>query len=694
MADEIGLVVQRKDSNEPPSIVPAEFSNLGITLRATRGVVNKGIRIGSLAQFIQKYCIGLPKLGELGYYGIRELYNNTQPYGITTYPVRIVGDGATVASSTVSRGTTVLSPISTNSPFWTKVEAGTNAGTVKITLQDDYNSPTVTEVYDNLDDTNLPEMIDAGSALASVLYFGETLPHTTTGFVGGAKITATIGGGAVTVLTIVYGGTGYTGTVAITISGGNVGSSATDATATATVVNGVITGTAITDAGSGYTTAPTITITPIPNVTLAPAVVPTAFTVSAGQFGDPDPGKWANQFAYAFLPVPGNPRLRQFQAYQLVNNVYTAAGDSIQIDKDSILDGINDAGSGSGYMYIPGTYTDANSLPAGNGVITPLTGGTDESAAPVLADYQGNLTAKTGTYSFINCPVSMITSVDAWGLSGSHGIDYAEFLDTFLLTYKDSSMGIANSQYRATMDTIANTASSGGVRWRDILKQRSKLAAYKGWIQVDNEKGGKVWLPINMSVIGSGFVRKVFDETSLPSVAPGGQPAVISGIFAMDESQYTAQDVTYITKTLGFNLVILEDGVGYYPLTSRLMSTLNKNYDIHKERSINYHIDSFRKNLGFVTQEGNTPELRKRLISTIDFFEQALYNQGMFDKFYGYVGAVSIKCDSDNNPLSAVIQRKLYCLVSLRFVNIVETAFIYINNVEGTLNISTTPPTA
>ena len=61
--------------------------------------------------------------------------------------------------------------------------------------------------------------------------------------------------GGVTSLTVTTGGTGYTSTPTVEITGGGAG-----ATATATVVGGVVTKLTITDAGSGYTTAPTVTI--------------------------------------------------------------------------------------------------------------------------------------------------------------------------------------------------------------------------------------------------------------------------------------------------------------------------------------------------------------------------------------------------------------------------------------------------
>ena len=70
-----------------------------------------------------------------------------------------------------------------------------------------------------------------------------------------ASATATISGGAVTGITIIGGGSGFT--TAPTISFSQSGSTVS-ATATATITGGVVTGYTITNGGSGYTSAPTV----------------------------------------------------------------------------------------------------------------------------------------------------------------------------------------------------------------------------------------------------------------------------------------------------------------------------------------------------------------------------------------------------------------------------------------------------
>jgi hypothetical protein len=64
-------------------------------------------------------------------------------------------------------------------------------------------------------------------------------------------------GGSVTSITITNGGSGYTRTPAILITGGG----GTGATATGTILGGVVNSVTVTNGGSGYTSVPTVTIT-------------------------------------------------------------------------------------------------------------------------------------------------------------------------------------------------------------------------------------------------------------------------------------------------------------------------------------------------------------------------------------------------------------------------------------------------
>jgi hypothetical protein len=76
----------------------------------------------------------------------------------------------------------------------------------------------------------------------------------TSWYSGVALATASVGGGAVTAVAKVSGGSGYTSTPAVTFSGGG----GSGATATATVSRGRLVSVAVTGAGTLYTSAPTV----------------------------------------------------------------------------------------------------------------------------------------------------------------------------------------------------------------------------------------------------------------------------------------------------------------------------------------------------------------------------------------------------------------------------------------------------
>jgi len=82
---------------------------------------------------------------------------------------------------------------------------------------------------------------------------------------GGATATGVVvlSGGAITAMTIISGGSGYTSAPTITISAPEVEGGA-QATATATIAGGIVTAITITAAGSGYLNNPTVTFSAAP----------------------------------------------------------------------------------------------------------------------------------------------------------------------------------------------------------------------------------------------------------------------------------------------------------------------------------------------------------------------------------------------------------------------------------------------
>jgi len=100
----------------------------------------------------------------------------------------------------------------------------------------------------------MTEDVDDGNGLIP------TLPNNPIESLEGVTATATAaqGGGVVTAITVVGGGTEYTSAPTVTITGGGA---TTDATATATIVGGVVTAITVDTGGAGYTSDPTVSIT-------------------------------------------------------------------------------------------------------------------------------------------------------------------------------------------------------------------------------------------------------------------------------------------------------------------------------------------------------------------------------------------------------------------------------------------------
>ena len=106
---------------------------------------------------------------------------------------------------------------------------------------------------DNL--TQYGESVTFTSTISAVT--GTVTSGTVTYFDQGVSIGQVPVAGVLNIITVTNGGTGYTSTPTVTITGGG----GTGATAIATVVNGVVTEIAVTNGGAGYTGTPTVTIT-------------------------------------------------------------------------------------------------------------------------------------------------------------------------------------------------------------------------------------------------------------------------------------------------------------------------------------------------------------------------------------------------------------------------------------------------
>jgi hypothetical protein len=342
---------------------------------------------------------------------------------------------------------------------------------------------------------------------------------------------------------------------------------------------------------------------------------------------------------------------------------------------------LNDSVGGSAYIYV----NTAGTLPASMAAAVFLTGGVDGTTA-VYTDMIGTENASTGVFAFTAVPIQILTFSDIYA-TPDEAVEVAAAAEVWATDKKPNVLIAISVPEGFTRANIEFNSSSNSVTWRSLMKPLSRIAAYTGWGSVKDDNGIAVMIPGVFGVLGAYWVRKMLNENKLPSVPPAGQQVSIKGWNSMDIPDYSQYDLSYITRELGVNVVMSVAGVGYVARTSRTMATLNKNYDIHKRRLISYFLSLFSSYFGWVEQMPNNPATRKTLVQELNFVLTEFYNRGVFDTNKGYDGAISIKCDDQNNPEEVIIARKMYALVGMRFVNIAETVYLDIANVESSLTI-------
>lgn len=416
-------------------------------------------------------------------------------------------------------------------------------------------------------------------------------------------------------------------------------------------------------------------------VTLTPSTVQNA-TIVPGQRGFDDPGSWANQYRFVVSVTPGSPLARDIQIQQIVQGEWVDVGQPVtELEEGNFVETINDEATGSLYLKVDsaeGLLPDAGTYRFQGGADgTPPTG-----TAPTA--FVGTTLSKEGLHAFDDMKIDII------GCPELETPSWVRALDDYLLGFHPESVGVFNTPVGVNPSQLLNYEDSDGAGFQEIRKRRSKVAGYKGFetVRGGDLSTGKLTIPVLFSVVGSGYIRKMFNRTGLPSVAPGGHGAALRGVVSMEQENYTQGELETLLRDLGINAVMRVDGVGFVPRSSELISTQNKWKDVHKERSEGFLIRSFENSLGFIEQEPNTPETRRKLVDTINVFLADLYSRGMFDQSGEFEDAVEVKCDSENNDEQDKRNRRLNCRLSLDFVDVVETAYINLNRVSGQISAS------
>jgi len=395
-------------------------------------------------------------------------------------------------------------------------------------------------------------------------------------------------------------------------------------------------------------------------------VFPSPVAIQAGQDSYADPGEWANSYYVEVTAATGAPDQRNVYVYYNNSGSLQVVESWLNLTASNFASTINNDGDGSKYIrvnqssgYLPDPFSAA-----------PLLGGLDGTAGTLYTEMQGDESLGTGIYALNAATIQMVTAPD-WCTK-----EAASVLDTYALSRGINAI--------AAVSYNGGSVVSLGTTWTPLLmKQRSNLSVYRGWQKMDDGLGGTVWCPPNGHVIGAGWIRKMLSKGGYPHIAPAGNETGFRDTLGTEYYTLSPGDRNYLVQNDGINPIEYVPGAGVVIMTSRTMSSLQKNYSAHVRRTVNWHLETMRNNLGWISQTTNDADTRTSLSDTLKAFFKENYSHGMYERSQGIERAFSVVCDSTNNPPSVTRLRRLICEMKVAIVECVESAEFLLSHRAG-----------
>jgi len=399
------------------------------------------------------------------------------------------------------------------------------------------------------------------------------------------------------------------------------------------------------------------------------------WTFTAGYLGNQDPGVWANARIFIKLTAsPSDPSKRDVEIFQQkpLESSQVRVELFEALDANNVVGRINNPFRGSQYaiVNIEGGDIGVPDVTAVSVDIGTTTPGSNGTADPTSTDYANALNTFDGLSTQIIANFDLDDSV------------WAGELETYCTTRGDV-IGVGQTLRGATLAGLLAEFGS-------ILKPKSFIALYRSYAKVSDALGGTIAVPVIGHVIGAGYVRKPRSVGNLPHIAPAGVQAFLLDVQDVEDSIIGPPDLLTLATTTNINPIVFESGNGFFPKTSRTMSTLSKHVSIHVRLLTNFIKVAFRTNLSVFEQQPNNITTRRQLRDSIITFMEDLNQKGAFETEGGFENNVSVVCDVGNNPQNIVQQRRLVCDTTFRPVEIAEDVQINLVQTRDGIQVSDT----
>jgi len=464
-------------------------------------------------------------------------------------------------------------------------------------------------------------------------------------------------------------------------------------------------------------------------------------TYSAAYLGDADKGDWGNDIKVIFysydFKVPQRYAVEVYYKDQFVegfdgvtmaalqasintNSKYVAATLSAEYAAPAYAAGTGTLTTTAGSTTVTGTGTSFNSTntPVGTilrdattdtilGVVASITSTTVlELEKPsqfvgtgftfeAYKRFKNTFTLDNGSYvapaesDFIAIPSATTpkglaifdgADVQLIAVTEFNTLTMAQEINNYCAGRKDA-LGVINLPQNASDAVMAQYAAA--LQTNNV----SFVACYNAWHKTSDENGGTIIVPAIGCILGAAYIRVPALQGDGIHIPPGGIDSSFIDTVEVYPLTLTDSQLNLVTRTYTINSVRFTNRVGFWVVTSRTMSTNALYQSVHIRMQTSFYVRVLNTNMGYVQQQPNTPELKKRILTSLYNFFRPEYDKGALERSVPFDQACQLICDISNNPVTQP-RTDLNADVNWIPTEVTEAFKISLNRNDGSLLVS------
>ncbi len=351
-------------------------------------------------------------------------------------------------------------------------------------------------------------------------------------------------------------------------------------------------------------------------------------TFKAGRQGQQDVGTWGNNLKVKLFPS-GNP---QGLPSEILAEVYYK---NVRVEKfqaatlTALVDQMNNSSNYVMCVLVDGT----KNFPA---IVTlNLTGGV--YVAPEPEAFEPSYDEVT----FEPKGLALFEGVDAQILCCPEvaDVDFQSKCDAFAKDKK--KFYVFNMPYLATETNLQS--------YHTVLvtPDRSHTASYLEWAEIDDKKGGRIWVPAIGYFIGAGYLKTAALNNDAPWTPPAGMDTKAVGIYRFSHENLNEQTLDRYAKKWCTNATKFIRNRGTIIWSSRTYSSTPLFHSIHVSLMTNWLIESLLIRRVRFLQRLNTPSMRNEIKVDSTIFMKNVYDMGGLESSIPFERACQISVETD-----------------------------------------------